>query len=120
MTALFQLGYFVLHSGARSRWKIECDALNPEDWEALATIAVEFLPAFGAVEGVPRGGMPFADALRVHITHGPLLIAEDVTTTGASMEAWRDGREAIGVVAFCRGECPDWVVPLFRMPPRGG
>lgn len=111
--ALFQRGDFILASGAKSTWKIECDALTAEDWAGLAAQAVERLPAFGAVEGVPRGGLPFANALRPYVTTGPLLIAEDVVTTGGSMERFRDGREAIGVAAFCRGSCPTWVTPLY-------
>lgn len=114
---LFQLGNFTLHSGAKSDWKIECDALTAEDWEALARIAVERIPPFGKVEGVPRGGFPFQDALSKYATPGleTLLIAEDVTTTGDSMEKTRNGRDAIGVVVFCRGHCPEWVIPLFTL-----
>jgi orotate phosphoribosyltransferase len=118
---LFQLGDFTLHSGAKSKWKIECDALTSADWEALAQIASEILPPFGYVEGVPCGGIPFAIALRKHITPDSitLLIAEDVTTTGASLNRYRDGRAmTVGVVAFCRGVCPEWVTPLFVMPAR--
>jgi hypothetical protein len=66
--SLFQLGDFTLASGASSLWKIECDALTPEDWQALAQMAVEILPPFGEVVGVPRGGVPFADALRPFVT----------------------------------------------------
>ena len=44
--ALFQLGDFTLASGQRSRWKIECDNLLAEDWQALAVIAAEILPPF--------------------------------------------------------------------------
>lgn len=114
---LFQLGDFTLRSGVKSGWKIECDALTPEDWAALALMAVGVLPPFGHVEGVPRGGLPFGDALYKHVTHGcsTLLIAEDVVTTGGSLERHRAGREAIGVVVFCRGVCPEWVTPLFLM-----
>lgn len=129
---MFLAGEFVLRSGRLSRWKIECDALTPDDWAGLAAIAAEILPPFGVVEGVPRGGVPFADALRQysrgcsasysHPPHDwclgeplPLLIAEDVCTTGESMERFRGGRTAIGVCAFSRGAHPDWVIPLFRM-----
>ena len=129
---LFQLGNFTLRSGIKSNWKIECDSLTKEDWEAIALMAVEILPKFGVVEGVPRGGITFANALRKyskscscsykHPAHDwcegnplPLLICEDVITTGGSMERFRNGREAIGVALFCRGKCPNWVTPLFRM-----
>ena len=114
--ALFQLGDFKLHSGATSRWKIDCDALTPDDWAALAVMAVEMLPPFGSVEGVPRGGLKFAKALKPYCTTGPLLIVDDVTTTGASLNEHLGKRQARGCVVFCRGVCPPWVIPLFRMP----
>ncbi len=129
--ALFQLGEFVLRSGQRSEWKIEADALTPDDWEALAKMASEILPPFGAVHGVPRGGVPFANALRKYsraCSTGiprPVLIAEDVCTTGGSMERFRaglgslaSGWPSIGVCVFARGECPGWVTPLFSMTQR--
>lgn len=56
--SLFKLGDFELHSGQRSNWKIDCDALTPADWRALAKMIVDRLAPFGAVEGVPRGGLP--------------------------------------------------------------
>lgn len=110
---LFQRGAFRLHSGAVSAWKIECDSLGSEDWQGLATMAIEVLPPFGSVEGVPRGGIPLAAALRDFVTSGPPLIVDDVLTTGSSMEKQRSGRDAIGLVAFARGACPAWVTPLF-------
>jgi hypothetical protein len=114
--ALFVPGEFVAHSGDTLRWKIECDALTGRDWEALALAAVEVLPPFGGVEGVPRGGLAFARALAEHSTPGgPLLIADDVCTTGASLDEHRAGRDAIGVVAFARGPVPDWVTPLLTL-----
>lgn len=131
-TALFQLGNFALHSGATAGWKIECDALTAGDWAALAQMAAEILPPFRYVKGVPRGGTAFALALWHYAgDEGGLLIADDVCTTGASMEAFKAGSErnaagnyclyrrevanVQGVVVFARGECPSWVTPLFRM-----
>lgn len=117
--SLFQTGDFSLHSGARSIWKIECDALTPEDWRALAAMAAEILPPFGCVVGVPRGGLPFADALTQYVSPSPLLlIADDVLTTGASMEEMLAAHDSsgpvIGVCVFARGPAPEWVTPLFR------
>lgn len=116
--SLFQLGDFKLASGTTSPWKIECDAFTPEDWKALARMAFDLLPPFSRVEGVPRGGLPFAEALREYCSplSDRLLIAEDVVTTGNSIERFRDGREAMGVTVFVRGNLlPSWVVPLFTM-----
>lgn len=121
---LFQLGNFKSASGKILPWKIECDAFTQADWEALALMASEVLPPFNFVEGVPRGGMPFAKALVKYATRGTgtVLIADDVCTSGGSLE-WARGRtewiyqeaRIIGCVVFARGPCPDWVTPLFRM-----
>lgn len=124
---LFQVGDFTLHSGQRSKWKIDCDALTDADWEGLAAMAAPLLSAFGAVEGIPSGGLRFAAALRkwkgaLDFIPRPLptLIADDVLTTGESMEAAKADQLAkwpqtpvSGVVAFARGPVPDWVTPLF-------
>jgi orotate phosphoribosyltransferase len=118
MKAIFQCGDFTLHSGQKSAWKIECDSLTQDDWEGLARIASERLPPFGSVDGVPRGGIPFAKAMEKYITPGSaiVLICEDVVTTGASIEKHRAGRSPVaGVVVFARGKVPDWVTPLFQM-----
>lgn len=113
---LFQLGNFRLHSGAVSGWKIECDALTSADWDALAVMVWELVPFYGSVEGVPRGGLPLAERLHQWRTHdGPLLIVDDVLTSGGSMEEHRAGRDAVGAVVFARGACPPWVTPLFQM-----
>jgi len=112
---LFRLGDFTLAGGERSSFKIDCDALTADDWSALAAIAVKRLPPFGSVEGVPTGGIPFARALEVYATEGPVLIADDVLTTGGSMDRQRAGRDAIGVVIFARGLLLPWVHAIFRM-----
>ena len=123
---LFQSGDFTLHSGEQSALKIECDALTPADWDTLAAMVAErfkFQHAFG----IPNGGLRFAETLnRVYAMREypqwPILIVDDVLTTGASMEQWREWATAyystsnvIGVVVFARGECPGWIRPIFRM-----
>ena len=114
--SIFKNGNFILASGKQSNWKIDCDDLTDEDWETLALMASEILPSFGSVEGVPTGGLKFAAALSKYITKGPPLIAEDVVTTGASMERIRDSRIAIGVAVFSRGRPPAaWIYPIFEM-----
>ena len=73
---------------------------------------------FREVIGIPEGGVRFAQALERYKQGGyPTLIVDDVLTTGASMEAIRKkrGRDSIGIVLFARGECPNWITPLFRL-----
>ena len=117
---MFKRGHFELHSGGESDFLIDCGTLTDDDLVALANHAAGKLPPFGLVEGVPNGGMRFAEALG-HFATGPagvLLIVDDVCTTGASMEEQRAGREAYGVVIFARGDSwPTWVRPIFVMPP---
>ena len=132
MSNLFQLGDFTLASGATSKWKIECDALTKDDWAGLAAMAAEILPSWSAVLGVPRGGIPFANALARYQTNNaahPVLIAEDVCTTGGSMDRYvkslfKDGTllprtPLMGVCVFARREeWPIWVTPLFAVHPK--
>ena len=119
MTNLFQFGDFTLHSGSKSQYKIECDALTENDLKALAVMLVERLPPFGAVKGVPRGGLPIAEALRPYVTDGPCLIVDDVWTTGNSMRAFRAEMlcASFGAVLFARNQVESWVAALFQMSP---
>ena len=113
---LFRRGEFTLHSGKVSDFKIDCDALTATDLDTLAAMIVKaVLEPFGSVEGVPTGGLRLAKALEKYATSGPLLIVDDVLTTGGSMKAHRGKRDAIGAVIFARGRCPIWVRPLFTM-----
>jgi hypothetical protein len=126
---VFRKGEFKLHSGSVSRWKIDMDGCTDGDWEALALMLAERLPPFREVSGVPRGGLKLAQALSDY-TDGsaqhPILVVDDVFTTGASMEdhrrlvaaGWQVGPSSvIGAVAFARGPCPAWVTPLFSTGP---
>ena len=120
MLHLFQRGVFKLHSGQSSSFKIECDALGDEDWMTLAHLVSQRLQ-FSQVVGVPEGGLLFAAALQQYCTQrspDPVLIADDVLTTGKSMTDMRADLApltVIGVVAFARGECPSWRTPVFQM-----
>ena len=124
---LFVAGKIVLRSGRESNWKLECDALTPADWECLAAMASSILPPFGSVLGVPRGGVPFAEALAKHATGDdghPLLIADDVFTTGGSINRFvaslperERGRPLLFTTAFTRGDYPPWVVPVMIVNP---
>lgn len=116
---LFECGPFTLPSGKVTNFKVECDALGEGEWAALARLAAEFLPPFSQVEGVPRGGVAFAEALAPYrSTEGALLIADDVWVTGLSMERHRANRPAFGIVAFARNPVFDWVTSLFQLNPQ--
>ena len=112
--SLFQQGDFNLHSGNRSNWKIDCDALTDKDWSTLAMMTSQLFH-FSAVAGIPGGGLKLANKLQKYCRKGyPTLIVDDVLTTGKSMEETRKNYpNAIGVVVFARGECPEWITSLF-------
>ncbi len=130
---LFEQGKFILHSGQKTDFKVECDALTDKDIETLALL-ISKRYAFGKVFGVPRGGTRLANALQKYckLHHAAYwLIVDDVITTGASMEKYRQEvaqqpaelnevddyitPEFIGVVIFARGACPYWITPIFQM-----
>lgn len=116
--ALFVKKEFKMHSGGTAEYKIECDALTDEDLETLAFI-ISRKGAFSDVYGVPRGGVRLQKALEKYKQKdGVKLIVDDVLTTGASMEEAKQKKgwsDAVGIVIFARGSCPDWVKPLFHM-----
>lgn len=121
---LFLNKSFKSHSGLDLSFKIDCDALTADDWEAIASLIGPKLQ-FSAVDGVPRGGIPFAEALKPYASDdGGLLIVDDVLTTGGSMEEVRKAASGFktvkGIVLFARGECPDWIEPVFTLNPRFG
>lgn len=118
--SLFQTGNFNLNSGESSTWKVECDALTDEDLRTLAYIATTNVLfkigiSYGTVEGVPTGGLRFAKELEKYATGQHLLIADDVLTTGNSMERLRNGREAIGIVIFARAKPPPWIHAIWSL-----
>jgi hypothetical protein len=117
MRNLFVKESFVSHAGMELTWKIECDALTDEDLETLAGL-VGGRFHFGKVVGVPRGGLAFAEKLQKYTSKNSsvVLIVDDVFTTGMSMEEVRTQHpNAVGVVIFSRGCCPDWVSPIFQL-----
>ena len=115
--SLFVDNEFTGHAGARLKFKIECDALTDQDIETIAAIIARTY-TFSKVHGVPRGGLRLAQALQKHVSsEGPVLIVDDVLTSGMSMEEARkeyDG-ETLGVVIFARGLCPPWVKAVFQL-----
>lgn len=112
---IFKREEFTAHSGRTLPWKLDADGLEQGDLRTLAWIAVQHLPKFGTVEGVPRGGLSLAALLRAYTTQGAgLLIVDDVMTTGGSLEEHRDGRKAMGLVIFNRsGVKLSWVHSMF-------
>jgi hypothetical protein len=108
---------FISHAGLPLTWKVECDALTEGDYDALAKIVSERI-TFSDVKGIPRGGIPFEKALKPYCTNNkqdPLLIADDVYTTGTSMrEVYEEG--AIGIVVFARNEIEDnWIQAIWQI-----
>lgn len=129
--SLFQKMNFISHAGLPLTWKVECDALTDADWAAIAYVVSRNIK-FTSVHGIPRGGLAFAKALNEYKEdRGPddelILIADDVLTTGKSMEekrVWILEREPHlkdkirGVVLFNRAPCyPWWIVPVFSIHP---
>lgn len=114
---LFVTGNFKSASGLVLPWKVECDALSEWDWDTLALMALPMLPPFGKVEAVMNGGLNFGSSLMRHRTPHceTLLIADDVFTTGGSIEKQRAGRDAVGIVAFSRGQLLPWVKAVWQL-----
>jgi len=121
--SLFQLGDFTLHSGEKSSFKIECDELTRRDWDCLAKLIVERAGLFRETIGIPDGGCELAERIRYHDTgkdEHPLLIVDDVYTTGASMREMRRMlpplTPVIGWVAFARRPVQEpWIKALFTL-----
>lgn len=123
--SLFQLSKIVLHSGKTSQFKIFCDWLSPktkEDWECLAYQGSRIVGPFSEVVGVPRGGVPFAEAMKKYAwppySNAPILIVDDVLTTGRSiLKEMVMCANSIGLVAFARGPLPEGVKAVWQMHP---
>lgn len=117
MGVRFLSGEFMLHSGGKSDFLIDCGALEDDEIATLARVIASRI-SFGDVYGIPTGGERLAEALRLYASSGPLLIVDDVATTGGSFEAaWEEcgRRAAVGVCLFARGPVPGWVRPMFRL-----
>lgn len=135
--SLFQLGKFTLSSGQTSNWKIECDALTPEDWQALALMVHEKNYGFHTVVPAPKGkssslidnAKSFANALEPYCDHNNarhLLLVDDVYTTGGTLSELRrrlvktgvdTPNNIIGIVVFARNplkEYSKWISPVFQ------
>lgn len=113
---IFIKGKFLSHSGFPLPWKIDVDSLGDMDFKCLAWLGSRIIGPFSEVEGIPRGGLRFAQVLQAYKgKEGPKLIVDDVLTTGKSMENARMGMPAKGLVIFNRGIKPPWVESIFQL-----
>lgn len=119
--SLFVPGLYRGASGPMLNGKIECDALTKEDWAWAASIVFSSGTRFRTVDGVPTGGLPFAEALYKYAE--PLsdirLIVDDVWTTGETMRGLV-GPMDIGFVLFARSPLPSWCQCIFQGHPALG
>lgn len=137
--SLFQWGHFNLHSGEKTWWRIDCDALSDSEIALFAKLIIDKTPTFNSVVGVdshPGSSVhklkQEADKYSSPFVNNDgkqrILIVDDVITTGSSMNQARSNlllqashlsekyKPIIyGAVIFARGEYPDWVRPVFRL-----
>ena len=116
---LFTSGDFTSHAGLPLKWKIECDAIRPEEWETLAQMIMEYetMP-FREVSGIPTGGMALASALDKYKSPDAddiVMVVDDVWTTGMSM---RDHIKE-NYPSYLKAQVKKWVV-FARRPPDDG
>lgn len=118
---------FIGHSGGELHWKIECDAIFPNEWKCIARMIMEHeTRPFCAAIGIPRGGVELSRHLNEYATGNhdehPYLICDDVLTTGGSMDEFVDSYfrnrkpNYFGWVVFARNNPQHWVNALFQMP----
>jgi len=124
---LFSAGDFISHAGLPLKWKIECDAIRPEEWDCLAQMIMEYEKfPFRSVSGIPRGGMSLASSLDKYKSPDAddiHLVVDDVWTTGMSMReyvkenfpGYLDAQVKKWVV-FARRQPDDGTKALFTMP----
>ncbi len=118
--SLFNRGSYSLHSGLKSDYKIDCDALSDGDLETIAFLLYKRLKPFSEMEWIPEGGVRLATKMwNYRCNKGGLLIVDDVWTTGGSMGAVRGGREAQGCVIFARENPASWVKYLCLISGEG-
>jgi len=124
---LFEEGEFVSHAGLKLPWKIECDAIKPEEWSTLAKMIRDYEPQqWRKAVGIPRGGMALGEALNKYSTdnpNDPVLIADDVYTTGTSFKEFIEKKypksATLQWCVFARQPTASKVKALFTMPERG-
>ena len=117
---LFEKKNFISHAGIPMTWKLECDAISESEWEALATMIMDYQKEpFGKVVGIPRGGIPLQKALEPFATGNdtdPLLVVDDVYSTGTSFIEFCGEDDCLKWVVFARKTTENGVRALFTMP----
>lgn len=116
-----QLADITLNSGRRSAFKVECDALTDEEVATSCALLAKVLPPFGYVSGVPTGGLRLEEAMWPYVTTGPLLVIDDVWTTGGSVRRHLEAlghTDALVAVLFARGGYPATVTALWTLDDR--
>jgi len=121
---LFQKIDFVSHAGIPMSWKIECDAITLAEWQCLAKMIMEYQKSpFSRAEGIPRGGVALGVALNKYASGNPkdpVLIADDVYTTGTSFKEYCKEHYPNEFVyqwtVFARHQPSNGVKALFTMP----
>lgn len=120
---LFKWSEFTSAAGLRLNWKIECDALDEDDWECISQLALPMVGKFHLATGVPRGGLQLAERMMLHRDERAMqhLLVDDVWTTGLSMKRQAEKLglvegEWTGFVVFARGiSLPPWVQCLCKI-----
>ena len=126
---LFEELDFIGHSGDPLHWKIECDAIFPNEWKCIARMIMEYEKRpFQAAIGIPRGGVELGRWLNEYSTQNPddpYLICDDVLTTGGSFDEFvdsyfRNRSPVVGYFGWCvfARDKPrqNWIQSLFQMP----
>lgn len=126
MENLFQKVRFTMHSGGVSDFKLECDALTSNDYATLAYMVSRKMK-FKKCYGIPRGGLPFEEALKPYESQDSetILIADDVFTTGGSIVEFKkklleDGiitedSDVQSIVVFARGKLLPNITTIFSL-----
>ncbi len=116
--SLFNHGDFLLHSGSRSKYLIDCNAFSDEDLETFAKIIADDC-VFSSVYGIPRGGLRLAEHLEKYKSStGIHIIVDDVLTTGKSMKKAKKlyPTNSLGYVIISRlekADVPWWITSLL-------
>ena len=88
-THLFVEEDFKSHAGLNLHWKLECDALDIEEWKCIARMIMEYqTEPFRAAIGIPRGGVKLGQFLNEYSTQNsdhPYLLVDDVLNSGKTL-----------------------------------